>query len=82
MGRIQCKINGKVLVRANFSQNTLIEENDEIQSFNGVPINEILRKMYAYIAGPTNYYKNSHIEQKEFAVLYWLFLTSRTCLII
>ncbi|MBN1186519.1 MAG: hypothetical protein JXB49_29860, partial [Bacteroidales bacterium] len=65
--------NGKVLVRANFSQNTLIEENDEIQSFNGVPINETLRKMYAYISGPTDYYKNSHIEQKEFAVLYWLF---------
>jgi C-terminal processing protease CtpA/Prc len=65
--------NGKVLVRTNFSQNKLIEKDDEIVMFNGEPIHLLLDKMYRFISGPTKYYKDSHIEQKEFARLFWFF---------
>ncbi|MCB2196311.1 MAG: hypothetical protein KQH79_10645 [Bacteroidetes bacterium] len=65
--------NGKVLVRANFSQNTQIEKNDEILMVNGQAINELLNEMHRYISGPTKYFKNSQIEQREFARFFWFF---------
>jgi C-terminal processing protease CtpA/Prc len=64
---------GKVFVRANFSKNELVEENDEIVSFDGKPIHEMMDKMYWFISGPTEYFKNSQIEQREFARLFWFF---------
>lgn len=64
---------GKVLVRANFSQNTKIEKNDEILMVNGKPIYDFLDEMHRYISGPTKYFKNSQIEQREFARFFWFF---------
>ncbi len=63
----------KVLVKANFSGNSLIEKDDEIISLNNEPIDKVLKEIYRYIPGPTNYYKNSQIEQGTFARLYWSF---------
>lgn len=65
--------NGKVLIRANFTQNTLIEKGDEILSVNGEPVNHLLNRMHNYISGPTKYFKNSQIEQREFTRFYWFF---------
>lgn len=64
---------GKVLVRTNFSQNTQIEKNDEILMVNGKPIHILLDEMHRYISGPTKYFKNSQIEQREFARFFWFF---------
>jgi len=68
---------GKVLVRANFSQNTQIEKNDKILMFNGEPIQMLLNEMHRFISGPTTYFKNSQIEQKEFARLFWFFFDNQ-----
>lgn len=67
----------KALVRANFSGNNSIEENDEILSVNGEPVNNLLDRMYRYIPGPTGYFKNSQMEQREFARFYWFFFGSQ-----
>jgi C-terminal processing protease CtpA/Prc len=64
---------GKVLVRANFSQNTQIEKNDEILMVNRKPIHDLLDEVHRYISGPTIYFKNSQIEQREFARFFWFF---------
>jgi len=69
--------NGKVLIRANFSQNTKIEKNDEILMVNGKPISNLLDEMHRYISGPTKYFKNSQIEQREFARFFWFFFDSQ-----
>lgn len=63
----------KVFVRANFSGNDLIENNDEIISLNNKSIDDVMEDMYKYVPGPTDYYKNSQIEQNTFARLYWFF---------
>lgn len=63
----------KVFVRANFSGNSPIENNDEIISLNNKPIDYFMEDMYKYVPGPTDYYKNSKIEQNTFARLYWFF---------
>jgi hypothetical protein len=63
----------KVFVRANFSRNDLIENNDGIISLNNKSIDDVMEDMYRYIPGPTDYYKNSQIEQNTFARLYWFF---------
>ena len=64
-------MNNKVLVRANFSGNNLIENNDEIISLNNRSIDDVMEDMYKYIPGPTDYYKNSQIEQITYSRLYW-----------
>jgi C-terminal processing protease CtpA/Prc len=66
----------KVFVRANFSGNNLIENNDEIISLNNKSIDDVMVDMYRYVPGPTDYYKNSQIEQNTFARLYWFFYGS------
>ena len=63
----------KVFVRANFSGNDLIENDDEIISLNNKSIDDVIEDMYKYVPGPTVYYKNSQIEQNTFTRLYWFF---------
>ncbi len=63
----------KVFVRANFSGNNLIENDDEIISLNNKSTNEVMDDMYKYVPGPTDYYKDSQIEQNTFARLCWFF---------
>lgn len=65
--------NGKVFVNANFSANTSINRSDEIISFNDQPMDEFMADFYKYITGPSDYYKNSSIEQTRFSRLYWFF---------
>ncbi len=63
----------KVFIRANFSGNNLIENNDEIISLNNKSVDDVMEDIYKYVPGPTDYYKNSQIEQNTFARLYWFF---------
>lgn len=64
-------LNNKVRIKANFSGNSLIENNDEILALNNKSMEELLEDMYQYVPGPTEYYKNSRIEQITFSRLYW-----------
>ena len=63
----------KVFIRANYSGNSLIENDDEIISLNGKSIDKVIGDMCKYVAGPTRYYKNSQIEQNTFTRLFWFF---------
>ena len=64
---------GKVFVKNNFSKNNLISVNDEILAINDKPIGEFMADMYKNISGPSDYFKESHIEQWVFARIYWYF---------
>lgn len=64
---------GKVFVKNNFSKNNLISVNDEILALNDQPISEFMADMYKNISGPSDYFKESHIEQRVFARIYWYF---------
>ena len=64
---------GKAFVNTNFSVNTSINRSDEIISFNDQPMNEFMADFFKYITGPSDYYKNSSIEQTRFSRLYWFF---------
>lgn len=63
----------KVTVKDNFSGNRLIGELDEILSFNEKPIDQFMKEFYKFLSGPSDYYKNSAIEQNLFPRLYWFF---------
>jgi len=64
---------GKVFVKTNFSDNKLISINDEILAINDKPISEFMVSMYNNISGPSDYFCESHIEQRVFARIYWYF---------
>ena len=64
---------GKVFVKNNFSENNLISVNDEILALNDQPISKFMADMYKNISGPSDYFKESHIEQRVFARIYWYF---------
>jgi hypothetical protein len=64
---------GKVFVKNNFSDNNKINVNDEILALNDQPISKFMADMYKNISGPSDYFKESHIEQRVFARIYWYF---------
>ena len=66
-------LQGKVFVKNNFSGNNLISVNDEILALNDQPISKFMTDMYKNISGPSDYFKESHIEQRVFARIYWYF---------
>ena len=57
----------------NFSENNTISVNDEILALNDQPISKFMTDMYKNISGPSDYFKESHIEQRVFARIYWYF---------
>ena len=64
---------GKVFVKNNFSENNMISVNDEILALNDQPISKFMADMYKNISGPSDYFKESHIEQRVFSRIYWYF---------
>jgi len=66
-------LQGNVYVKDNFSTNTSISKLDEILSFNEVPIDKYMTEFYKNLSGPSDYFKNSQIEQYTFPRLYWLY---------
>lgn len=61
----------KALIRKNWSSNENIEIGSEILSINGMPINEILSKIYPQISAERTYFKNVKIELFTLPRYYW-----------
>ena len=66
-------LHGKVYVKDNFSTNKLISNTDEILSFNGIPMDQLMTDLYKNMSGPSDYYNASILEAYSFPRLYWLF---------
>ncbi|MAD97510.1 MAG: peptidase S41 [Flavobacteriaceae bacterium] len=63
--------NGKVLVRKNWSTEDRISVGDELEKINGIPIEDILQKIYPIISAERPYFKNALIESFSFPRYYW-----------
>ncbi|WP_299311917.1 S41 family peptidase [uncultured Aquimarina sp.] len=63
--------NGKNLIRKNFSNNSEIKVGAEILSINGIPMKDILSKIYPQISAERTYLKNVKIEVYSFPRYYW-----------
>ncbi|MCX2718641.1 S41 family peptidase [Lentiprolixibacter aurantiacus] len=63
--------NGKVLVRKNWSENASILIGSELRSINGLPISDVLEKIYPQIAAESLYFKNTLIESFTLPRYYW-----------
>ena len=63
--------NGKVFIRKNWSENSELKIGDELISINGVPINEILGKIYPQISAERLYFKNAQLEAFTLPRYYW-----------
>jgi hypothetical protein len=63
--------NGKALVRRNLSKNRNIRIGSQVHAINGVPIEEILDKIYPHISAERPYLKNAKIEFFSFPRYYW-----------
>ena len=63
--------NGKVLVRKNWSENDSIKIGAELKSINGLPIAEVLEKIYPQIAAESLYFRNTLIESFTLPRYYW-----------
>lgn len=61
----------KSLVRKNWSYNENIEIGSEVLSINGIPMEEILTKIYPQISAERLYFKHAKIELYSFPRLYW-----------
>lgn len=61
----------KVLVRKNWSDNTSIQTGSELKSINGLPITEVLERIYPLIAAESLYFKNTLIESFTLPRYYW-----------
>ncbi len=63
--------NGKALVRKNWSANTNIKTGAELKSINGMPINEVFKKIYPQISAERLYFKNAQLEGFTLPRFYW-----------
>lgn len=61
----------KPLVRQNWSNNENIEIGSEVLSINGMPMEEVLTKIYPQISAERPYFKHAKIELYSFPRLYW-----------
>lgn len=59
------------LIRKNWSDNDSIKVGDKILRINGMPMAEILSKMYPQISAERPYFKNAKIELYSFPRVYW-----------
>lgn len=62
---------GKALVRKNWS-NENIKIGTELHSINGMPIREVLEKIYPQISAESRYFKNAQLESLTLPRFYWL----------
>ena len=63
--------NGKALVRKNWSTNTNINIGAELKTINGIPINEVFKKIYPQISAERLYFKNAQLEGFTLPRYYW-----------
>jgi len=63
---------GKILVRKNWSTNTDIKIEDELISINGVPMEEVLEKIYSQISAERRYFENAQLENLSLPRYFWL----------
>ncbi len=63
--------NGKALVRKNWSTNTNIRIGDELKTINGMPIDEVFKKIYPHISAERLYFKNAQLEGFTLPRYYW-----------
>jgi hypothetical protein len=61
----------KVLVRKNWSGNSTIKTGAEVLSINGMPIKQILAKIYPQISAERPYFKKVKLEVYSFPRYYW-----------
>lgn len=61
----------KPLVRKNWSNNESIKIGSEVLSINGMPMEEVLTKIYPQISAERPYFKHAKIELYSFPRLYW-----------
>ena len=64
---------GKVYVKDNFSNNKSVSISDEVLTFNGIPMDQLMTDLYKNMSGPSNYYNASILEAYSFPRLYWMF---------
>ena len=64
---------GKVFVKDNFSTHKSISKTDQVLSFNGISMDQFMKKFYKNMSGPSDYYNASILEAYSFPRLYWLF---------
>ena len=63
--------NGKALVRKNWSTNTNIKIGAELKTINGMPINEVFKKIYPQISAERLYFENAQLEGFTLPRYYW-----------
>lgn len=63
--------NGKALIRKNWSANKAIEKGAEVLSINGMPIKDVLEKIYPQISAERPYFKHVMLEALSFPRYYW-----------
>ena len=63
--------NGKALVRKNWSTNASINIGAELKTINGMPINEVFKKIYPQISAERLYFKNAQLEAFTLPRYYW-----------
>ena len=63
--------NGKALVRKNWSTNTTISIGAELKTINGMPINEVFKKIYPQISAERLYFKHAQLEGFTLPRFYW-----------
>jgi len=61
----------KPLIVNNYSENESLSDGDELISINGVPIDNILKKVYKYKSGETEYMIRTMMEIYGFTSSYW-----------
>ncbi|NRB59387.1 MAG: peptidase S41 [Winogradskyella sp.] len=61
----------RVYVRRNWSDNRGIKIGSEIKSINGIPIKEVLDRIYPYVSAERKYFRNALIESFTFPRYYW-----------
>ena len=62
---------GKVLIRANWSDNEQLEAGDEILAVNDTDINQLMNEIYAYKQGENSYVKKALMETRSLRNLWW-----------
>ena len=63
--------NGKPLIRKNWSDNDALIPGSEIIRINGMPIEDILQKLYPHVSAERLYLKHAKMEFYSFPRMYW-----------
>lgn len=62
----------KAFIKANFSNNDSISKGDELLTVNDIPVQTIINKIYNYLSGESDYFKNTLIDYISFPRLMWI----------